>query len=117
MSDAAITMNADNGVTINDDSQREHQARLSLMQTLIIMAQVISLAGDQTLNSSAGALDTVSITADDIILNGSINAGAGDVSLLPSNSTTVGLGAGAGDFSLTDMELDSITASWNFNDW
>ena len=69
------------------------------------------MAAGATLNSSVGAVDTLNITADDIVLTGSINAGTGNVSLLPSNSTTVGLGAGAGDFSLTDAELDNITTS------
>ena len=78
----------------------------------MLMGRVTSLwLRLRTLNSSAGAVDTLSITADDVDLSGSINAGTGDVSLLPSNSTTVGLGAGAGDFSLTDTELDNITTS------
>ena len=88
------------------------------MQMLMLMEQATSpwlLA--RTLNSSVGAVDTLSITADDIVLTGSINAGTGNVSLLPSNSTTVGLGAGAGDFSLTDTELDKYYDLRHFNHW
>ncbi|MBI3616433.1 MAG: filamentous hemagglutinin N-terminal domain-containing protein [Candidatus Omnitrophica bacterium] len=51
------------------------------------------------------------ITADDIALNGFINSGSGSVTLLPSTGVTVGLGAGAGHFNLTDGELDQVTTT------
>jgi hypothetical protein len=53
----------------------------------------------------------LSITAADMVLTGTIDTGAGNISLLPSVSETVGLGAGAGSFSLSDTELDNITTS------
>ena len=110
--DAAVTINADNGVTINDNLTTQASGAVTIDADADANGTGdFTLVATKTLNSSTGAVDTLSITADDIILSGSINAGAGNVSLLPSNSTTIGLGAGAGDFSLTDTELDNITTS------
>ena len=90
-------MNANNGVTINDDLTTQASGAVTINADADANGSGdFTLAATKTLNSSAGAVDTVSIIADDVVLNGGINAGAGDVSLLPSNSTTVGLGAGAG---------------------
>ena len=107
-----VTLNADNGVTINNSFTTVASGAVTIDADADANGTGdFILAAGATLNSSVGAVDTVSITADDIILTGSINADTGNVSLLPSNSTTVGLGAGAGDFSLTDTELDNITTS------
>ena len=110
--DAAVTINANNGITINDDITTQASGAVTIDADVDANGSGdFTLAATKTLNSSAGAIDTVSITADGLVLDGSINAGTGDVSLLPSNSSTVGLGAGAGDFSLADAELDGVTTS------
>jgi len=54
---------------------------------------------------------TVSITAADIALIGSLSAGVGIVLVAPSTAASIGLGGAAGSFNLTDDEADRITAS------
>ena len=54
---------------------------------------------------------TVSVTAADIALVGSLSAGVGIVLLAPSTAASIGLGGAAGAFNLTDAEADRITAS------
>lgn len=53
----------------------------------------------------------VQITADNIALTGSITSGAGNVTFLTSTGVAVGLGTGAGNFKLSDAELDRATTT------
>ncbi|MDA1110606.1 MAG: hypothetical protein O3A78_12490, partial [Nitrospinae bacterium] len=54
--------------------------------------------------------NSLSITGGDIVLTGSLDSGTGTTTLLASNGGTIGLGAGAGAFSIDDGELGRITA-------
>ena len=57
-----------------------------------------------------GALGDVSITADDVAINNSIAANT--VTLAPGGASSVRVGTAAGaDFTVTDAELDQITAT------
>ena len=76
-------------------------------------------AGDNTgtfTMDATGSISTtsgaVSITADDVALNAasSINSGTANTSFIPSTVLTIGLGTGAGDFSMTNTELLRVTA-------
>ena len=50
------------------------------------------------------------ITADDMILNGTIDSGTAATSLLKSDGDTIGIASGAGSMGLSAAELDTITA-------
>ncbi len=55
----------------------------------------------------------ISITADGVTINGtaSINAGAGNIVLKPSTAISIGIGSGAGTFSINDAEIDQIVTT------
>ena len=71
--------------------------------------------GDFTLNSGIQIVSNnndISITANDFIINGTIDSGSGTLSLLSSvDGATIGIGDGAGDISITRTELQNITAA------
>ena len=54
---------------------------------------------------------TVSITAGDISLTGTIDAGTGTALIAPSTAVSIGLGGAAGTFTLTDAAADQITGT------
>jgi filamentous hemagglutinin family protein len=102
----SITLNATNGININDD--------LTSAGTTTFNADTdnnggtFTLASGETLSTGNNAL---SITATSIALDGILNSGTAGTTLLTAQSgTTIGLGAGTGTFSLTDSELSRITA-------
>ncbi len=66
-----------------------------------------SVASGKTVSTGNGSL---SITGSDITLTGSTDSGTGTTTLLSSNGGTIGLGNGAGAFSLSDSELGRMTA-------
>ena len=69
----------------------------------------IQLDAGSTLSSSGGA---VSVTAADISIIGTINSGAGDITLAPSTAgRSIGINNAAGDFSLTAAELILLTST------
>src|SRR5262249_48509911 len=66
-----------------------------------------------TVNASAGVSTsggTITATAADIALAGTLNSGAGTTTLQTLNGRTMGIGAGAGQYSLSAAELQNITA-------
>ena len=102
----ALTLNATNGININDD--------LTSAGTTTFDADTDNNGGAFTLASGA-ALSTgnnaLSITATTIALNATLSSGTASTILLTAQSgTTIGLGSGSGTFSLTGSELGQITA-------
>ncbi len=72
--------------------------------------------GDFTIPTASDSLTTtnknITIQADDVTLDGAVSAGSGDVTFLTSRtSDTVGLGGAAGTLSLTNSEIDKISAA------
>jgi len=70
-----------------------------------------TLATNQSLRTTNNSL---SITANDLVLGAgsSISSGAADTTLLAAKTDrSIGLGSGAGDFSLSNTELSLITAA------
>ncbi len=71
--------------------------------------------GDFTNQTGADTVDTsganasITITAADIALAGSLNSGAGNVTIYPSNNRSMGINTG--NMSLTDTELDNIIST------
>jgi len=60
--------------------------------------------------ASAGGL--VTVTAADVALTGTINSGAGGITLQPAtDARTIGIAGGAGDFSVSQGELNLLTST------
>ena len=102
----ALTVNAQNGITVSEN--------LTTGGAAIFNADSgddgtgsFTVASGRTVSTGNNSL---SITGGDIALTGSLNSGTGQTTLLTSNGGTIGLGAGAGTLSLSDSELDNITA-------
>lgn len=72
----------------------------------------LTLATLANVNTSSGP-GSITITADDVALTGAINAGTSTVTIKPkTKATAIDLGTNTnGKLSLTDAELDKITAS------
>lgn len=102
-----LTLNARSGVTINDN--------LTTTGALAINADTNN-NGSSLLTIAAGAAvstggNTLSITASDINLSGTINSGAAATTILVSAGGTIGLGATAGSMTISGAELQNITAT------
>lgn len=66
------------------------------------------LASGRTINASGS---DISISAADAILDGSINAGAGSLTITRSTAGTIGLGSATGDLTISGAELGRIIAT------
>ncbi len=102
----ALTVNAQNGISVSEN--------LTTVAAGIFDADsdndgtgTFTVASGKTVSTGNNSL---SVTGKDIALTGSLSSGTGTTTLLASNGGTIGLGAGAGTFSLSDSELDNITA-------
>src|SRR5262249_42705739 len=101
----AVALNATDGVTLSSSA-----ARIFSNATVTINADTDQNGGVYTQATGSpvqGA--SVSITASDLVLAGTISS-SGNVTFLPSSAgETIGVGGG-GDFALGDAELDGVTA-------
>ena len=68
----------------------------------------VFVAAGTSVSSSGGRLDLVGADVD---IQGTVNAGSGEVRVGPNSNRTVGLGATSAQFSVSDAELDRITTS------
>ncbi|MBX9879478.1 MAG: hypothetical protein K2Y22_13540 [Candidatus Obscuribacterales bacterium] len=100
------TTSGSGAITLNADAVGTNGATVSCC------ASTFTIAAGQTLSTSNAA---ISITATDIVLSGSVNAGTSTVSLIPcTNSQAIRVGgatAVGGSFNATASNLNSITAS------
>jgi trimeric autotransporter adhesin len=102
-----MTANANDGVTINGavstgagssinaDSDANYSGLFS-----------VTVAGIILTNNN-----TLSITADDIDLQGTLNAGLSDITVLVSDNGTIGFGNTSGDMTIDGSELQNIFAA------
>ncbi len=67
---------------------------------------ILSVSG--SISTNGGRLE---ITGADVDIQGTVNAGSGEIRIGPNSNRTVGLGATAGQFHVSDAELDWITTS------
>ena len=106
-STGSLTLKADDGVTVNNDITVNGQVNID--------ADLDNdTTGTLTLNGVIDSSDNqIDIIADDIVINGSggMDSGLSNVRITPSTAISMGLGAGAGTMSLTDTELDLISAN------
>ncbi len=103
----ALTLNAAEGVQVT--------ANLTTNGTTIINSDtdndggVTTVALSRAINTNSSLL---SITGSDLVLEGSLNSGAGETRLLRSTAGTVGLGAATGqDMVISGAELQRIVAT------
>ncbi len=105
----ALAVNAVNGITLNRSVTTDTGSASFNSDSDANGTGDFTIAASQTLSTNN---NTASITANDITLTGSINAGAsGNVNLLISDSGTIGIGATAGNWTLDGAELQNITAN------
>ncbi len=71
----------------------------------------LDTGGHLTVTGDVVTARAMTINADDITLNGSLNSGAYNITILPDDNGTIGLGSAVGGMTLTDVELDKITSS------
>ena len=71
----------------------------------------IDTSGHLTVNGAVTTAGTTTLTADDITMTSTLNAGTSAITIAPDDNGTIGLGATAGNMTLSDAELDNITTS------
>ncbi|SCA58957.1 hypothetical protein AB751O23_BM_00010, partial [Chlamydiales bacterium SCGC AB-751-O23] len=103
----SLTAKADDGITVNVDLSTD-------TGNMILDADVDDLGdGDLTVATSK-TIDTGNstgtITANDIILDGSLSTGTGALNLLVSDGGTIGLGDADKDYDLSKLEISRITS-------
>ncbi|QPJ64793.1 MAG: filamentous hemagglutinin N-terminal domain-containing protein [Candidatus Nitrohelix vancouverensis] len=103
----AVTVNAANGVTVNDNFTSGGTVTIDA-DTDNSGTGTFTLASSKTLSSANNAL---SITADDMAINGSITSGSANLSLLVSDGGTIGLGSSSAGLNLSNTELQNLTAA------
>lgn len=104
----AVTVNAGNGITLSSNLTTNGTTSFD-SDSDANGSGVFTLSAGQTLNTNSNSL---SITSSDISLGASSAINSGTATLLASQSgQTIGLGSGAGSFSLNNTELSQITAT------
>jgi len=98
----AVTVSSASGITVNDNFTSAGTTSFNAGMGSFTVA-----SGQTVLTNN----NSLSITGGDIVLAGSLDSGTGTTTLLASNGGTIGLGVGAGAFSIDDGELGRITAS------
>lgn len=103
----ALSLNAQSGVTLNDS--------LVVGGAAIIDADTDNNGiGDFTVNASRTLTtnnNTLTITANDLTLSGSLNSGSAATTVVTSDGASIGLGATAGGMTIDGAELQNITAT------
>ena len=102
----AATVSSANGITLNDDFTSTGAATFDADSNDDGTGN-FTVASGKTVTTGNNALN---ITGADVDLSGDLNSGTGTTKLLSSNGGTIGIGAGAGTFSVSDSELGNITA-------
>ncbi|MEE2987257.1 MAG: hypothetical protein VX667_05670, partial [Nitrospinota bacterium] len=103
----ALTLQSAGGITLSED--------LTTAGATVITADSDGNgAGTFTLNSGktvSTGNNSLTITADDFALSGSLNSGTAGTTVLVSDGGTIGLGATAGNLTIIGSELQNITAN------
>jgi hypothetical protein len=126
-----LTLTAENNITVNSGApmspaQGSFSVVLNAKGSVILNDSITTGGGNFTVSTdtdqngsgtftvAAGKTVTtnngsVSITTRDIDLQGSINAGTGDVTIVTVGAQTIGLGATAGSLTISGAELQRVT--------
>ncbi len=102
----AVALNAANGINLNSGLTAQGVATLNADTDGT--GGAFTLASGKTLSTNNNAL---SITASDIVLNGSLTSGISETTIVSSNGGTIGLGDAAGSLALSGSELQRVTAN------
>ncbi len=107
------TINAGSGtIAFDADTNADGAGVFTLNSGAVITTTSGSHLADDVTGGSTSNPAAVSIRGADVVIAGSINLGAnnGDVQIGPSKAgTTIGVGSGAGDFTVTQADLDNIS--------
>ncbi|MDD5085633.1 MAG: filamentous hemagglutinin N-terminal domain-containing protein [Candidatus Omnitrophica bacterium] len=74
-------------------------------------ATTIVAGGTITTTEAINLSGALSLQSNNIAVGAAITGGANDITLAPNTGVTVGVGTGAGDYSLSDAEIDLITTT------
>ena len=102
----AVTLSSANGLTLSDDFTSAGTATFNADSDDDGTGTFTVASGKNIVTGG----NTLSVTGADIALSGNLNSGAGTTTLLSSNGGTIGMGAGAETFQLSNSELGNITA-------
>ncbi|MBX3387372.1 MAG: filamentous hemagglutinin N-terminal domain-containing protein [Phycisphaeraceae bacterium] len=103
-----VTLNADNGVNLNGSLVNSGSATFINADADGDGMGSLSVAMGFGIETNGNDL---TITAADLILDGSIDAGTGTVSIRRADTGSIGLGTAMGDMTVDADELSRITAS------
>ena len=105
VADNELTLSAGRHITLQNNSTLTSTGDLTITAATTTTGTVTIASGVDTSNSG----DLV-ITADNMVINGTVNVGAHDISILPASSgTSIGLGDSAiGDVVFSDSQLDDF---------
>jgi len=111
----SLSLIAHDDVFINNSISDSSGATADLLNITLQADSDDSGTGNLVFNAggsvASGGGDITMIGADVDLAAGSVNAGAGSVAILPTDNRTVGVGAGAGDMTISDADLGAITTS------
>jgi len=104
-----LTLRSQNGLTLNQSLTTNGATFIDADQDADGLG-TFTVAATRTLGTTGG---TLSITANDLALDGSINSGAARTTIIDSDGTGIGLGDTpvAGGLNIQRAELDRITAA------
>ncbi|MBS4096808.1 MAG: filamentous hemagglutinin N-terminal domain-containing protein [Sulfuricella sp.] len=111
VSGVALTIKAGNDIKINDSvSSTAGTITLSANDSggPASGAGAVRIAAGKSVASSGG---TINISAADLDLQGTLDAGAGDVSIASTGNGGIGVGTAAGQMSISATELQGMTAA------
>jgi trimeric autotransporter adhesin len=105
------TFNAANGITINDSFTSTGTGTITIdADTDNNGTGDFTLASGAAMNFSSNN-NFLSVTANDLDIQGTINTGTATTTLLVSDGGTIGLGSTSGGMTISGTELQNITAA------
>ena len=107
---AVLTLNANDGVTINNNLATSGDLTIDADQDAGDNNGTLTVATGATVSTGANILD---ITADDIALAGAgaLSSTSGAINITVSDNGTIGLGATAGGLTISGAELQNIATT------
>lgn len=105
---ATLTATAKNDINVNDSLTTNGAAITLTADSDGSGAGNLSVAATKAVTSGNTA---ISVKANDVVLNGALNSGTADTTILVSDGGAVRVGTGGADMSIQGVELQNITAA------
>jgi len=105
-----VTLQATNGISVGDVTTRGGDFSANADFNTDGAGTFTVNTGKIIDTTNAGVDGTIDITAADAALDGSLNSGVSNTSIKATNGRAIGLGATAGDMTISGTELQRITA-------